>query len=707
MTTNSHLNLAPPLVEPGHSQTLAQAGQILHASFCPHDSSLAVYVTSKQYRAREPRTLRREEQPVYFASTVKPPSSERRLFVTDTSIIFAALQNVMKTARTKEPEWIQSEQTLTVIRKLAIDYVNFIKECWIHASQSSQPDVKLQFTGDHYRRLYTCFSLFVVLYLPEPGYEEAPVGDDLMEWLNTHFIEPSTEEGDQLSSWERPWESDSFWPYLTRTILRGLSKASMFFLNVLKQHPSEDLQHLAQTLDALVGSQPFLKNFTAERDFVLASKRWGDKVKALRLEMDRVPETNRFDDFDNWWDRLSDIVGILEGRPEVIQRICEELGADWKEVCVTWGVFVDPRLRRQDLPDVVTHILDEMPVDPTNLEDVFHAALFSGRPEEALEHALELDPWLAAHLVDIMVALSLIGESKDDSEMSMRDQYILSYAGYLHADPGLWRITVDYMYSCANIGKARADEILLRVPLRLHERNLDFDQRIRAGDIVGVLKDVHETCFQHQREAVRRTICKIAAQTFVQGKDYGLAVSYCISAEEWAGLGRIVDRVLEEYVISGPDQFVKYASTMTPTVQQLRTQNTVQGVFVHRLLFAVRYAQYHELLKAGRQADAAVELVSIFYDDLAPKAWWAVLLSDALDLLQNDQSLLFSSTGAGAILRKLEAVLTRTSHGDLDYLGTLIRLTGGEKEALNRLKIVRLALARYFSRCVVANVRGI
>ncbi len=76
----------------------------------------------------------------------------------------------------------------------------------------------LQFTGDHYRGLYTCFSLFVVLYLPEPGYEQAPVGDELMEWLNTHFIEPSTEEGDQLSALDRPWEDETFWPYLTRYV---------------------------------------------------------------------------------------------------------------------------------------------------------------------------------------------------------------------------------------------------------------------------------------------------------------------------------------------------------------------------------------------------------------------------------------------------------------------------------------------------------
>jgi len=129
----------------------------------------------------------------------------------------------------------QSDELLGTIRKLAIDYVNFIKECWVHASVRlpvcgfslqtmtflgkqpiPRPEGPLQFSSNHYRSLYTCFSLFIVLYLPEPGYEQAPIGDELMEWLNTHFIEPSTEEGDTLSALDRPWEDETFWPYLTR-----------------------------------------------------------------------------------------------------------------------------------------------------------------------------------------------------------------------------------------------------------------------------------------------------------------------------------------------------------------------------------------------------------------------------------------------------------------------------------------------------------
>jgi nuclear pore complex protein Nup85 len=217
--------------------------------------------------------------------------------------------------------------------------------------------------------MYTSLSLFVVLYLPEAGFDDAPVGEELMEWLNTHFIEPSSEEGDHLSSQDRPWEDESFWPYLTRyfrhlggrriltffsyrSVMRGFSKASVFLLETLSRHPSEHLQSVAQHLAPLLSSHPRIVQFTSERDFVVALRRWKEKVKTLRLELDRVPEDAREDDFENWWKSFSNIVGILEGRSEIIQSICIDLNADWKEVCAVWSIFVNHRLRRQDLPCV-------------------------------------------------------------------------------------------------------------------------------------------------------------------------------------------------------------------------------------------------------------------------------------------------------------------------------------------------------------------
>ncbi len=69
----------------------------------------------------------------------------------------------------------------------------------------------------------------------------------------------------------------------------------------------------------------------------------------------------------------------------------------------------------RDLPsDVVAQVLDDMPPDPTNLEDSLHVALLSGNLDEVLQHAQKLDPWLSAHLADIMVPLQLIDNEVDE-----------------------------------------------------------------------------------------------------------------------------------------------------------------------------------------------------------------------------------------------------------------------------------------------------
>jgi len=57
----------------------------------------------------------------------------------------------------------------------------------------------------------------------------------------------------------------------------------------------------------------------------------------------------------------------------------------------------------------------ELPPDPTDLEDMIHASIFSGQSAETLQHAFQLDPWLSAHLADLMEPLQLI-ESDIDAE---------------------------------------------------------------------------------------------------------------------------------------------------------------------------------------------------------------------------------------------------------------------------------------------------
>ena len=141
--------------------------------------------------------------------------------------------------------------------------------------------------------------------------------------------------------------------HLIRTAIRGLTKATVFFLKLLSSsHPSFYLQSHSESLITILEDQPHLEQFQTEREFTIAHRRWNNQVKVLRVELSRVPddEKKNTDDTGGWWDRLSDIVAILEGRDEVLIRVIPELGGGWKEVCAAWGIFVDPRLRRQELP---------------------------------------------------------------------------------------------------------------------------------------------------------------------------------------------------------------------------------------------------------------------------------------------------------------------------------------------------------------------
>jgi len=112
---------------------------------------------------------------------------------------------------------------------------------------------------------------------------------------------------------------------------------------------------MVKLLQPLVMNQPHLRNFTSEREFAFSAHQWQYQVKALRVEMDKIPERERTVHLgskgrEDWWEKLSDIVSLLEGESSVLKRIIKaELSGDWKEGVAAWGMFIDGRTRRQSL----------------------------------------------------------------------------------------------------------------------------------------------------------------------------------------------------------------------------------------------------------------------------------------------------------------------------------------------------------------------
>ena len=55
-------------------------------------------------------------------------------------------------------------------------------------------------------------------------------------------------------------------------------------------------------------------------------------------------------------------------------------------------------------------------------------------------------------------------------------------------------------------------------------------------------------------------------------------------------------------------------------------------------MFAVRYAEFHQRRLSGDLQEAALDLLTMFNEDLAPTTWWGVLLCDAVELIRNGES---------------------------------------------------------------------
>lgn len=91
---------------------------------------------------------------------------------------------------------------------------------------------------------------------------------------------------------------------------------------------------------------------------------------------------------------------------------------------------------------------------------------------------------------------------------------------------------------------------------------------------------------------------------------------------------------LSEFITSGPEQYTRYVLDIAPSLQALRANAGAHNIFIHRLIFAVRYAEFHQRLLNLDLQDAAWDLVTIFQEEIAPKSWWGVLLCDAVQLLQ-------------------------------------------------------------------------
>jgi nuclear pore complex protein Nup85 len=151
-----------------------------------------------------------------------------------------------------------------------------------------------------------------------------------------------------------PWTHASFWPYITRCLLRGFHLPASSFLRTLSQHPHQPISKIGILLATHLSLFPRSHNthsYPLDHQFLSAHKTW---LARFRAEFSAVTAGKTVGawlasdggDWDAWGRDFMTVVEIMEGKKE---RVLEE-AADWREAVGAWGILVDVGLRRDDLP---------------------------------------------------------------------------------------------------------------------------------------------------------------------------------------------------------------------------------------------------------------------------------------------------------------------------------------------------------------------
>jgi nuclear pore complex protein Nup85 len=162
----------------------------------------------------------------------------------------------------------------------------------------------------------------------------------------------------------RPWEEEEFWPIIFKAIIRGLFSIASTLLKSLENHPQPSISTFATILDRHLESAPRSTDpvYTQEHQFYYAHVGWKNALKAQVMAFGRGRPRGEWFEYEDegrgdvsddirdqmrdWEEYLMVVADLLSGDEEVVLRECE----DWMEVLGAWGVLVDVKLKRAELP---------------------------------------------------------------------------------------------------------------------------------------------------------------------------------------------------------------------------------------------------------------------------------------------------------------------------------------------------------------------
>ncbi|KAG0204874.1 Nucleoporin nup85 [Mortierella sp. GBA30] len=502
--------------------------------------------------------------------------------------------------------------------------------------------------------------------------ERMPIAFMLRDWLAEHVTGFDLQMGESLLEAPRRLHHPDFWPYILQCIIRGMKRSVVFMLEqTMNDEENEDDADALESLLKIVRGMPSEETAGSDGWAQEKHRKWTEQC----LRFKGSPQLARLGA------EAIVVIRILTGDEDAIMKATDS----WEEALCAIVLYTDPNCSRNALGPILTRCAEFYLEDKAvSLLARIKIAILELDAITTVRYCGNFHPWLVAHLADVLHQYGYLDMSdihlQDIVAMgwdsNIRDFFIMSYAQSLMSDLGLWEAIAGYLLHSGHSGRAMLSEWICHVPLE------------SPAKAEMVLKFCEENNLTESLRSINRVM---AVEEEKQGR-YAVAIKHFMASKDQDHVARVVDNLMQRYLVSGDWDL----DDTLRTISEWATHS------VH-VEFLYDYARFHQCYKNGQMNGAGRILVSLLESHRAPMKYWAVLLFDALPLLENKNALVFDSRETYVMMRCLEDLVG--SQHKSEYLQLLPTKISSQESSVEekeqQLDVVRMSLVRNLSRTFV------
>ncbi|XP_055693770.1 nuclear pore complex protein Nup75 [Lutzomyia longipalpis] len=290
--------------------------------------------------------------------------------------------------------------------------------------------------------------------------------------------------------------------------------------------------------------------------------------------------------------------------------------------------------------------------------------------------------WFVTHLTDLLLLcnqLEIIGEHQTNVASELRDSLVFEYGCTLMGQREFWPFGVDYLENGPPEGLGAIEMYLSRLPIACEE---DAEQILAVAKSRGIT-------------SIERDVCRVLSARYISNGDYGKGLIWGVRSQDNIYVTSIADIFLNYYC--------KHGEILCPEVlSQIASKMFVSP----RLVFLVKYFDFHQFYKRKEFPQAAELLINLLDSRITPEFFWPTLLSDTIPLLESSEPKI-PSKETTQIIHHLEAAFVPL----VEKLQNKTAVNGEMKTPIlnysrledieELIKLLRMAAARNLARMLI------